>query len=121
MSTCPQCEKHAGGETDSVGAADNLRFARVVLALLNGAEDALAVIADEVGDCRDCIARLAGAGAGMCAGQMQTIAAFFVAAEEHESQIQLAEEQKWDAIKQRAIQATEQIVLDAADLEKGLT
>ncbi|WP_370501198.1 hypothetical protein NWT09_14125 [Mycolicibacterium sp. jd] len=122
MSDCSQCARHESVESDNVGAADNLRFARIVLAMLNGAPDAVALIAGETGGCPKCVARLAGAGVGMCTGQMLALGTISVAAEEHRNPAAppMTEGDRQSAILANAVGQMEQIVLDATDLETGL-
>ena len=59
MTTCELCALREAGDTDRAEAIEAIRAQRLVLAILNGAEDATDGIATEFGGCRDCIARLA--------------------------------------------------------------
>ena len=122
MSTCEACAQHARTESESVGAADNARFGRLVLAALNGAPDAVALVHAEAAGCHDCTSRLLGAGLGMCTGLMLTLGSVEAAAEEQSdppATPPLTDEQRGEAAHQYAIRTMEQIVMDANDLEAG--
>jgi len=118
---CPECAR-SQRSPEGVAATDNLRFSRVVLAKLNGAPDALQLITSEIAGCPGCLLRFADAAVGLCTGQMQTLGAFYIAAEQDKNAppAPLTERETWDAINAKAIALTEQIVLDATDLENGI-
>lgn len=115
MSGCEACEQYECVETESVGAADNLRFARAVLAAVNGAPDAVVLITEQVKGCSACTTRMLGAGIAMCAGQMQMIGMMVAAAERPADS-----PPTWAEANQRTVEVTQQMVLDAQDLESGL-
>ncbi|MHA0287039.1 hypothetical protein ACXYX3_11365 [Mycobacterium sp. C3-094] len=119
--TCEHCAKHAQADDESVGEADNLRFARIVLSMLNGAADAVILAVEEVQGCHSCMARLLGAAAGMCTGQMMMLGAVEVESylRENPPPTPLSEEDKWEEIHRCAIAAMEHTVADIADLEAG--
>lgn len=119
MSTCEACAAfEASQDTESVGAADNLRFARIILAALGGAPDAVALIVEETKCCYACTARMFGASLGVCVAQSWRLAMVDAAADEQLT-ASMTEDEKWEVIHQYAIRRWEQIALNAADLEAG--
>jgi hypothetical protein len=68
--TCEPCSLYTAGDTARASAIDAIRCNRLILAMLNGAEDAAGEIAAEVGECRDCVARLTTILLGMVVGQL---------------------------------------------------
>lgn len=59
MTTCEPCALREAGDTARAEAIEAIRAQRLVLAMLNGAEDATDGITTEFGGCLQCIARLA--------------------------------------------------------------
>lgn len=59
MAICEICALHDAGEAERANAIESIRSQRLVLAILNGAEDAGAEISDELNGCLMCVSRLA--------------------------------------------------------------
>lgn len=70
MTTCEPCALRAAGSTAAADALEHTRGQRLLLAMLNGAEDATCEISTELHDCHDCIGRLAALYLGMTAGAL---------------------------------------------------
>jgi hypothetical protein len=59
MTTCEPCALREAGDTARAEAIESIRSQRLVLAFLNGAEDAQGRIVSELGGCLACVWRLA--------------------------------------------------------------
>lgn len=123
MSNCPHCALHDRVETESAGAADNLRFAEAVLfSVKSDASAALRHLQSETNGCPACISRLLIAALGLCTGQAQMIGRYMAADEvgRQLASVPRTEDEAWTAINRHAAAYAEQIVRDARDLETGL-
>jgi hypothetical protein len=59
MTTCEPCALRDTGETGRADALESIRAQRLILAMLNGAPDAVEAISAELRGCQDCTGRLA--------------------------------------------------------------
>lgn len=73
MTDCEPCALREAGNMARAEAIEAIRTQRLVLSFLNGAEDAVGLIAAELGGCRDCIGRLAAGYLGMYATSLAHI------------------------------------------------
>lgn len=55
---CEPCALREQGQTERADIFEGIRVQRLMLAIVNGAPDAVGVIAAELGSCYDCMARL---------------------------------------------------------------
>lgn len=58
MTTCEPCTLREQDQAERADVLEGIRVQRLMLAIVNGAADAGAVIAAELGSCYDCMARL---------------------------------------------------------------
>lgn len=64
--TCEPCALRQAGDNDRADAIVAIGTQRIVLAMLNGSDDAVGAISAEFKGCVDCAARIAAMALGMC-------------------------------------------------------